>query len=112
MVTIGMNYRVLPGKEETFETAFRKVCTAMRGMDGHTDTHMFRDVNDASHYLIVSQWSRKAAFDAFISSETFRNVADWGREQILSGRPSHEVYGADDTTSAAGGCPSGHSAGS
>ena len=92
MVTIGMNYAVLEGKEATFENAFRKVVTAMGGIAGHGDTHMFRDIDDPLQYLIVSQWSDKTAFDAFIASDTFRNVANWGKEQILSGRPRHEVY--------------------
>lgn len=106
MVTIGMNYNVLPGKEETFENAFNKVLHAMRGMEGHTETHMFRDINDPNHYLIVSQWSQKNAFDSFIASDTFKNVANWGKEQILSGRPSHEVYGGDEPSDA-GKCPAG-----
>ncbi len=106
MVTIGMNYNVLPGKEETFEKAFRKVVTAMGGIDGHSNTHMFRDINDPQHYLIISEWSMKSAFDAFIASDTFKNVANWGKEQILSGRPKHEVYGGD-TPADAGACPVG-----
>ena len=108
MVTIGMNYNVIEGKEETFETAFNKVVTAMGGIDGHTKTHMFSDINYRQHYLIVSQWSEKAAFDAFIASDTFKNVANWGKEQILSGRPSHDVYGGDEPASAdSGKCPAG-----
>ncbi len=106
MVTIGMNYNVLPGKEETFETAFRKVVTAMGGIEGHANTHMFRDINDTQHYLIISEWSSKSAFDAFIASDGFKNVANWGKEQILSGRPKHEVYGGD-TAAGAGACPVG-----
>jgi len=90
-----MNYAVLQGKESTFENAFRKVVKAMSGIAGHGETHMFRDIDDPLQYLIVSQWSDKSAFDAFIASETFRNVANWGKEQILSGRPRHEVYGAE-----------------
>jgi heme-degrading monooxygenase HmoA len=93
VVTIGMNYRVLPGKEEVFENAFNKVVHAMRNVAGHGQTHMFREINDSHHYLIVSQWNDRGAFDAFIASDTFRNVANWGKEQILAGRPSHEVYG-------------------
>lgn len=88
-----MNYAVLNGKETTFENAFRKVVMAMGGIEGHSETHMFRDIDDPLQYLIVSKWSDKTAFDAFIASETFRNVANWGKEQILSGRPRHEVYG-------------------
>ena len=106
MVTIGMNYKVLPGKEETFEKAFNKVVTAMGGIDGHSETHMFRDVNDSLHYLIISDWSSKPAFDAFIASDTFKNVVNWGKEQILSGRPKHQVYGGDEPSAAAA-CPAG-----
>ena len=104
MVTIGMNYNVLPGKEETFEKAFRKVVKAMGGIEGHSETDMFRSISDAQQYLIVSQWSRKSAFDAFIASDTFKNVANWGKEQILAGRPSHEVYGGDEPAGS-GACP-------
>lgn len=93
MVTIGMNYEVLPGKEETFESAFRKVVNAMNGMAGHGTTRMYRDIDQARSYLIVSQWDDKSKFDEFIASDTFRNVASWGKEQILAGRPKHEVYG-------------------
>lgn len=92
MVTIGMNYKVLPGKEETFEAAFRKVIHAMRDMTGHTQSKMFRDIDDAQSYVILSEWSDKAAFDAFIGSDAFRSVATWGKEQILAGRPSHTYY--------------------
>lgn len=92
MVTIGMNYKVRPGKEAVFEEAFRKVVHAMRNMEGHTESLMFRQVDDPFHYLIMSQWSKKEAFDAFVGSETFRNVANWGKEEILSARPRHEVY--------------------
>ena len=110
MVTIGMNYVVLKGKEETFEKAFNKVVKAMGGIDGHSETHMFREINDPQQYLIVSQWSKKQAFDDFIASDTFKNVANWGKEEILAGRPKHEVYG--DATPAqgapAGACPVAH----
>lgn len=106
MVTIGMNYNVLPGKEETFEKAFNKVVKAMGGIEGHALTHMFRDINDSKHYLIMSEWTSKPAFDSFIASDTFKSVTDWGKEKILSGRPKHEVYGGDEPAGA-GACPAG-----
>ena len=92
MVTIGMNYKVLPGKEGTFETAFRKVIIAMQNIAGHTQTHMYRDIDDPQTYVILSDWSDKSAFDGFIASDTFRAVANWGKENILAGRPSHHYY--------------------
>ncbi len=96
MVTIGMNYRVLPGKEPVFENAFTKVLNAMQGIPGHDQSHLYRDVADGQSYLIVSRWSDKDAFDAFIASDQFRSVANWGKEQILAGRPEHRVYRTEE----------------
>jgi len=105
MVTIGMNYQLIKGKEEEFEKVFKKVMGIMESMDGHGESHLYKDVWDPQSYLIVSQWTKKAAFDAFIASDQFRNVANWGKENILAGRPKHEVYGGDEPTDAAAGCP-------
>ena len=87
-----MNYKVLPGKEEVFEKAFNNVLNVMREIEGHTQSFLFKDVNDAHSYLIVSDWSSEEAFNGFIQSEKFRNVANWGKENILAGRPMHTVY--------------------
>ena len=38
------------------------------------------------------EWSDEQAFQDFIRSDAFRNVTNWGKEQILSGRPQHKVY--------------------
>jgi heme-degrading monooxygenase HmoA len=106
MVTIGMGYKVIPGKEETFANACNGVIKAMDGMDGHKKSFLYKDVNDGQSFLIVSEWDvndgqsflivsewdDKDAFDAFIGSDTFKNVTNWGKEQILAGRPSHTVY--------------------
>ncbi len=92
MVTIGMNYKIIPGKESVFEKAFNNVLNVMKEIEGHTASFLFRDVNDPQSYLIVSDWSSEDAFNGFIRSEKFRNVADWGKENILMGRPSHTVY--------------------
>ena len=92
MVTVGMNYVVLPGKEKMFEDVFAAVIKLMSSMPGHTKTHLFKDVFDPQRYLITSDWSDRAAFDAFIRSEQFRGVANWGKEQVLAGRPTHDYF--------------------
>jgi heme-degrading monooxygenase HmoA len=103
MITIGMNYKVIPGKDEEFTSVFTKVMGIMDGIDGHDTTHLFRDVHDEHSYLVVSEWSSQDAFDAFIASDRFKNVADWGKANILAGRPTHEVYGKDSAPPS--GCP-------
>jgi len=93
MVTIGMNYRVLEGKEQVFEDAFQRVLEVMAEMDGHAESHLYREVGkDSRDYLIVSRWSGEESFRAFIRSDRFAKVTNWGSEHILAGPPSHTTY--------------------
>ncbi len=92
MVTVGMNYRVLPGKQRDFEEKFASVIGALRSASGHTNSTLWKDVSDDASYLITSEWSDEQAFRDFIQSDTFRAVTNWGKEQILAGRPQHKVY--------------------
>ncbi|HTO71411.1 MAG TPA: antibiotic biosynthesis monooxygenase family protein [Myxococcota bacterium] len=93
MVTIGMNYSVREGKEQIFEDACTRVIETMRGIDGHSDSHLFREVGPRSRqYLIVSVWSSEQAFRDFVASDAFKKVTNWGAQNILEGRPSHTVY--------------------
>lgn len=92
MVTIGMNYKVLPGKGETFEKMFNKVLTVMNDMAGHSKSFLYKDVNDGQSYLIASEWSSEDDFNKFMGSEQFKQVVVWGKESILAGRPEHKIY--------------------
>ncbi len=92
MVTIGMNYDVVEGKDETFTNAVAGVIEAMERMEGHSDTRLFRDVRKPSSYLIVSDWSSEDAFNGFLRSDAFKRVKAWGKQEILAGRPSHTIY--------------------
>jgi heme-degrading monooxygenase HmoA len=92
MITVGMNYHVLPGKQQDFEDKFAGVIDALKAAPGHTSSTLWKDVSDDASYLITSEWGDEAAFQEFIRSEAFRAVTNWGKEQILSGRPQHKVY--------------------
>lgn len=92
MITVGMNYHVLPGKQRDFEEKFAAVLTALRGAAGHTSSTLWKDVADDASYLITSEWSDETTFVDFIHSPAFREVTNWGKEQILSGRPQHKIY--------------------
>lgn len=92
MITVGMNYHVIAGKQQDFESKFAAVLSALKSAAGHTDSHLYRDVSDDASYLIVSEWSDEQAFNDFIRSQAFRDVTTWGKEQILSDRPRHKVY--------------------
>lgn len=92
MVTVGMNYVVLPGKEADFEAKFAGVIGALKAADGHTESKLWRDVAEPNSYLITSDWNDEQAFRDFVTSEAFRAVTNWGKEEILAGRPQHKVY--------------------
>ena len=92
MITVGMNYHVIAGKQHDFEAKFAAVITALKAAPGHTSSTLWKDVADDASYLITSEWSDEEAFKAFIQSQAFRDVTNWGKEQILSGRPQHKIY--------------------
>ena len=93
MITVGMNYEILEGKEAIFEKAFANVLQTMKAMEGHQHSFLYKDVHQPRSYLIISEWSDKNAFDAFIRSDRFAKVVNWGKEQILASRPRHQIYG-------------------
>ena len=93
MVTIGMNYHVLEGKEQIFEDACANVVKTMEGIDGHDHSELFRSLSaEQPAYLIVSRWASEADFNDFVASDAFKKVTNWGKENILSGRPQHTTY--------------------
>jgi len=92
MITVGMNYHVIDGKQQEFEDKFAAVIDALKAAAGHSSSTLWKDVSDNASYLITSEWSDEQAFTAFIRSDAFRAVTNWGKEQILSGRPQHKIY--------------------
>jgi heme-degrading monooxygenase HmoA len=92
MITVGMNYHVIEGKQQDFEEKFAAVIGALNAAPGHSTSTLWKDVADGASYLITSEWSNEEAFKTFIQSQAFRDVTNWGKEQILSGRPQHKVY--------------------
>ncbi len=91
MVTVGMHYDVVAGREADFEREVRGVVGLLRGAAGHTATHLYRDVERPGSYLIYSEWSDRAAFQAFTRSAAFAEVTGRGRDGLLLGPPRHHV---------------------
>ena len=87
-----MNYQVIPGKEQEFESAFDGVVNALNKADGHARSALYKDCKQLGSYLIMSEWVDEAAYQGFIQSDAFRNVTNWGASNILSARPNHQLY--------------------
>ena len=92
MITVGMNYHVIEGKQQVFEDKFAAVIDALKAAEGHSTSILWKDVSDDASYLITSEWSDEQAFTEFIRGDAFRAVTNWGKEQILSSRPEHKIY--------------------
>ena len=92
MITVGMNYHVIAGKQKDFEDKFGAVLGALKAATGHTSSTLWKDIADDASYMITSEWSEEQAFQDFIHSQAFKDVTSWGKEQILSDRPRHKIY--------------------
>jgi heme-degrading monooxygenase HmoA len=92
MITVGMNYHVIEGKQADFEEKFAAMIKALRAAEGHRSSTLWKDVNDGASYLITSDWTDEPSFVEFIHSQAFKDVTSWGKEQILSSRPRHKIY--------------------
>lgn len=93
MITVGMYYDVREGKEKFFEEKFNAVIELMKTkFPGHKETFLFHRVDAPSSYAIISEWESQDAFTAFMKSDDFRAVADWGKAEILKTRPRHHIY--------------------
>ncbi len=97
MITVGMNYNIIQGKDDEFIAVFTKLMQIMKDMPGHGETHLYRDVYSEHDYLIISEWTGEAAFNTFIESDRFKNVTDWGKKNVLATQPKHEIYGSGQT---------------
>jgi heme-degrading monooxygenase HmoA len=92
MITVGMHYDVREGKETAFEDGFASIEKALRSALGHTSSRLYRDVAKPRSYLIYSEWKTVEDFQKFISSAEFRAAVNWGKEEILEGRPRHQIW--------------------
>jgi heme-degrading monooxygenase HmoA len=92
MVTVGMYYDVIPQQAELFRAKFRDVLAVLDATPGHTRSFLYQRVDDPDSYAILSEWEDREAFLAFIRSDVFRQVTNWGREQVLRGAPRHTIY--------------------
>ena len=80
MVTIGMNYFVIPGKEKVFEDACANVVETMGGIEGHETSSLYKEVSDGEPtYLIVSSWK------ALTRTHTIGSASSKTRASISSG---------------------------
>lgn len=93
MVTVGLYYDVIPGKEQTFEEAVDKVLNLLSQTPEHVNSYLYHRVREHNSYAIISEWSSREAFSSFVQSDVFKQVTDWGKAEILVRRPSHKVYG-------------------
>lgn len=108
MTTIGMQYEVLPGKEEEFEKGFLQTLEIMRTLPGHVESRLYEDVASVGSYIILSRWASKEQYAAFLRSDAFKAAVAWGKAEILRSRPKHQVYKDDDEAMGGGARPARH----
>lgn len=95
MVTVGLYYEVRPGQEAVFEQTVDRVIELLAQNPGHVKSFLYRDVKNPRSYAIISEWSSQGDFTAFVHSDTFKQVTEFGKAEVLEQRPRHRVYGTE-----------------
>jgi chlorite dismutase len=86
--TMGMFYTVEPDYREDFVAKFDTVGGLLEEMDGHRETALLANRDDANDMFIASQWDSKDDAMDFFRSEEFSETVSWGRD-VLADRPRH-----------------------
>jgi heme-degrading monooxygenase HmoA len=87
-----MYYDVIPEKSGMFTSKFQEVIKLLNTIEGHKVTYLYQRVDDPDSFAVLSEWDDREAFLAFVKSDTFRSVTQWGKEQVLRGAPRHKIY--------------------
>ena len=86
--TMGMFYTVKSDHREDFVDTFGEVGGILEGMDGHRETALLVNRENADDMFIASRWESRDDAMQFFRSEDFRETVEWGRE-VLADRPRH-----------------------
>lgn len=91
MLTVGLYYNVVPGKEQDFEEYFKVVAEQLTKIDGYVSALLYKRVDMPNSFLIYSEWRDRDSFEAFIKSREFSGAKEGGSDMLM-GRPSHKIY--------------------
>ncbi|MCL4316863.1 MAG: antibiotic biosynthesis monooxygenase [Candidatus Thermoplasmatota archaeon] len=91
MLTVGLYYDVVPGKENDFESYFNLVVAEIKKKKGFVSALLYKRVDKPGSYLIYSEWKDRESFEEFIKSRDFSSAKEGGSD-MLAGRPSHKIY--------------------
>jgi heme-degrading monooxygenase HmoA len=72
MVTVGMYYDVIAGKDALFRAKFQEVLAQLEAIPGHQRSFLYQRVDDPGSYAILSEWESREAFLDFIPGTAFR----------------------------------------
>jgi heme-degrading monooxygenase HmoA len=94
---IAMNrFKVLPGAEAAFEEVWTSRDTQLPGVPGFISFHLLRGPVREDHVLYSSHtiWRDKAAFEAWTTSEAFRQAhrGAGGNKPLYLGHPEFEGF--------------------
>jgi heme-degrading monooxygenase HmoA len=94
---IAMNrFKVVPGAEAAFEDVWTSRDTYLRGVPGFVSFHLLRGPKREDHVLYSSHtiWKSRAAFEAWTTSEAFREAhrGAGANKPMYLGHPELELF--------------------
>jgi chlorite dismutase len=89
--TLGMFYTVKPDYRAEFVETFEDVGGHLVGMDGHRETALLVNRENADDMFVTSRWDEQESATTFFRSKEFRETVDWGRD-VLADEPRHVFF--------------------
>ena len=86
--TMGLFYHVKGEHRESFVDTFGTVGELLEEMEGHRDTELLMNIDDANDMFIASRWASKDDALEFFRSDAFADTVAFGRD-VLAERPRH-----------------------
>ena len=92
MIVVANRIQVTKGYEREFERRFENRFGAVDHMAGFIRNEVLRPIT-GGHYIIMTHWETKEAFEAWTQSESFRQAhSGRGRQEIFAGKPNLEIH--------------------
>lgn len=98
MILVMNRFSVTPGREADFEEAFKGRAKLIDQMPGFMGLDMLRPAGKEDVFISMARWRSMADFEAWTSSDAFKQAHSRRHPGMFTGHPQLEIYEVFDST--------------
>ena len=98
MIVVMNRFKVSPGREADFEEAFKGRAKLIDTMEGFVGLDMLRPAGEGGVFISMARWRSKADFEAWTTSDAFKQAHSRRHPGMFEGHPQLEMYEVFDST--------------